>query len=646
MKHQRGEDHMKMRLKRILSILCILALFTGCLALAAFADEEKVTRVIVVQWADEDNYEGKRPESVTMTIGDGESSVVLNEDNGWTGAAEAADSNWAIEDLSGLGYTASTSGTDVKVVTYTLPPVEKTFLNASVVWDDGNNAAGLRPDSVRVNLLADGKLFRAPETAKESNEWTVSWKNLPRTREKSTEQIVYSIEQADLSDAYETKVEGAVITNKLKTGKLTLQASLSGVPEGADVSSLRLTVSGPNPGMPVTLTYAQLTGGTYDFGDVVPGAYVLQENNADSLVEGYVMDPAGSKVGDAVYVKAGESKTLSFSYAWKEPEEEEENADPMAEVNGLTFEIIGPDSRLPITVTYADFTNGRYELNDLVPGEYAVIERNPEGLVRAYSLTSDSVTGMALTVGKDGATAALLNRYVPAPTPTPDAEVIDIPVAKIWNDNNDKDGNRPDSVTVHLYANGVLNETRVITAADGWTATFTEKPRYDENGEEIVYTVNEDPVEWYVTGIDGWFITNTYKPEVTSASVQKVWDDQNNARKIRPTSIAVTLLPTGEVFVLNEANGWSLVKNDLPTRINGEPVTYSWAEQETVGYVLTGTSVQGSATVFTNRAPEVPHVPPTEPQPKVPGNEWVIFEEYDTALGGELLINHVGDCFD
>ena len=31
---------------------------------------------------------------------------------------------------------------------------------------------------------------------------------------------------------------------------------------------------------------------------------------------------------------------------------------------------------------------------------------------------------------------------------------------------------------------------------------------------------------------------------------------------------------------------------------------------------------------------------------KTPGGGWVIFEEYDTALGGETLINHVGDCFD
>ena len=60
---------MKLRLQRILSILCILALFAGCLSFAVSEGEaEKVSRVIRVEWSDEDDYEGLRPDSVTMTI--------------------------------------------------------------------------------------------------------------------------------------------------------------------------------------------------------------------------------------------------------------------------------------------------------------------------------------------------------------------------------------------------------------------------------------------------------------------------------------------------------------------------------------------------------------------------------------------------
>ena len=95
-----------------------------------------------------------------------------------------------------------------------------------------------------------------------------------------------------------------------------------------------------------------------------------------------------------------------------------------------------------------------------------------------------------------------------------------------------------------------------------------------------------------------------------------------------------------------EDNGWTVSVNNLPTKINGQPVTYSWTEQEAVGYVKGAESVSGTTTIFTNHLPKIPTVPEDQPQPKVPGESWVIFEEYETALGGELLINHVGDCFD
>ena len=637
---------MKLRFRRILSIVCILMLATGCLMIPAAAEDGSVSRVIVIEWQDEDNYEGLRPGSVTVSIGDAD-PIVLNEANNWTGEASAsADAKWSYPELDNY-MKPDTDGTDVLIVTYTHKPA-KTFLDAEVVWDDSNNAAGLRPGSVKIRLLADGKPFRAAATANEKNGWKVSWDDLPVNTKVTTTPIKYSIEQAEGLEDYTTAVSGSKVTNTLKTGNLSVTATVAGVPEGADVSSLSLTVYGPDPTMPFTLTYDKLTDGKYDFGAVIPGAYLLQENNADTLIEGYVMDPANSSVGDGVYLKTGESAVLNFKYTWIAVEAKEEiNEDPMANTGNLTFEILGPDPRMPMTIKYADFNNGRYELDNLVAGEYVVIERNAETLVDLYTLTSDSVTGMSLTVKKDGtATASLVNKYVPAPTPEPEAEEIDIPVVKIWNDNNDKDGNRPKSVTVNLYANGVLNDTAEITEADGWEHLFTAKPRYDENGEEIEYTVNEEPVAWYAASINGTYITNTYTPEVTSASVQKVWQDNNNQQKIRPTSIAVTLLPVGEVYVLNEANGWSIVLNNLPTRINGEPVTYSWREQESSGYVLDNTATEGIATVITNRIINVPKVPANQPQPKVPGDTWYVFEEYETALGIPILINHVGDCFD
>ena len=634
---------MKSRLRRILSILCVLALLAGCASFAAFAEEDTVIRVIIAQWNDEDNYEGLRKSSLTMSIGG--KDYILNDANNWTAeATAAADAAWTFETVE--GYTVSSRGTDVTTVTYTHTP-SRTFLDAQVVWNDGNNASGLRPDAVSVALLADGVPFRSAAAANGKNEWKVSWTDLPVYRKGSaTEKIVYSVSQLTTPEYYATAVSGATVTNTLQTGTLNLKTSVTGYPEGADVSGLKLTVDGPDPKMPVNITYGDVTGGTYSLGEVVPGAYLVRENNADSLVEGYAMDSAKSQVADAVTVKAGEASTLNFSYAYKEAAEADEEELKKADLGALTIEILGPDERMPMTVTYAQFKDGRFELDNLKAGEYVVVERNAAGLIKTYNLASSSVTGLTVVLGKDGATATLYNRYVPAPTPKPDDEEIDIPVVKIWNDDNNKDGNRPASVTVHLYANAVLNETVELTEAQAWTYIFTGKPRYDETGKEIEYTVNEDPVEWYTASINGIYITNTYNPEVTSASFRKAWDDNGDEQERRPKSIAVTLLPVGEVYVLNEENGWTVTLNNLPTRINGEDVTYTWKEQETAGYVLAGAVTDGTATTFTNKIAKLPDIPKDQAQPKLPQGRWAVFEEYDTALGIPILINHVGDCFD
>lgn len=626
---------MKSRLQRILSVLCVLAMLAGCMAVTAFAEEpDPVSRAIVVEWNDQDNYDGIRPAYVNAFI-DGE-TVRLSEENSWTAVRTVRpDSEWQIEEEF-EGYERKIVGNEVVTVTYTHVPATTSF-TATIVWEDNDNALGLRPETIRLLLLADGEVCRTPVDAKDGASWT----DLPLNKKGTNEPIFYSVVPADPLDAYNTMSDGkSVVTCTLKTADLTLAVATTGSPQNADLSGLTVTVTGPDPRMPMTFNLDQLINGAGSIGAVIPGTYVAQENNASTLIEGYVIDPENSKVGDAVYLKAGDAGILQIKYAWKEAEAAPKNEDPMAETGALSFEILGPDARLPMTVTYAQFTDGKYELDNLVPGSYAVIETNAEGLVNAFNLQSDSVTGMVLTVGEGGtATAKLYNHYAPAPRPD---EPIDIPVTKIWADDNNKDGNRPASITVILFANGVQKDQMEITAP-AWTGTFTGLPQVDEDGNEIVYTVNELPVEWYVTSVNGYTITNTYTPEVTSVAVNKVWVGDQQNLNMRPQSLAVTLLPTKQVFVLNAENNWTVTANDLPTRLNGQDVTYSWKEEKVGGYTMAAATA-GAVTTITNTYVPIP--PAAVHKGKTGGDHWATFEEYDTPLGGQLLINHVGDCFD
>ena len=331
--------------------------------------------------------------------------------------------------------------------------------------------------------------------------------------------------------------------------------------------------------------------------------------------------------------------------------EETEKYDPEANLSGLSFRILGPGTDL--NVTYAQFTEGKYELDNLVPGVYTVVEMNAETLVKYYTLTSNSTTAAKLVVtagnSEKPATAKLFNQYAPAVTPEPDAEFVDIPVTKTWNDNNNKDGNRPESVTVRLFADGVEVASQVLTADDNWKFTFTQRPRYqDDHKTEIVYSVNEDDVPMYAKEIVGYNLVNNYLPRTKELSVVKVWQDNNNTGKTRPASITMTLNVNGRKYThvtLNDANNWSATVKDVPVIVDGEEAKYSWSEQETIGYVRTDVAEKGDTITFTNTLWTKKDTPTKGGKAKTYGNT-VPLDDYDTPLGVVVEINHVGDCFD
>jgi len=644
---------MKKNLQLILSLLCILALAFGITAAAA---EEMEARVITVVWDDGDNYDGLRGD-VTAKLGD--QSVTLTAANGWTGAVEVpvgTEASWSIDTPTGYVLAIQKTENGITTVKYNRLVPDTVDVQAQIKWEDNNNAKEIRPKTVQIVLYADGQPYGEPQ----SGNAAVKWTGLPSRNPGQTEDIKYTVKALQDPDGYTSVVSGNTVTFTLNTVNVTINATIAGAPAEADLNGLRLSVDGPDPTMPKTLTWADVAGG-YQLTDVLPGAYLVRDLNADSLVEGYVMDKDNSKVCDAAYIKEG-SGTLNWKYTYKEPtsyEEEEgyskeeyESYDPTVNEKNLSFEILGPDSRMPQTVTYAQFTDGKYELPDLEPGVYTVVERNAEKLVKYYVLTSDSKTAMKLTVKpNETATATLFNQYVPAPTPEPDAEFVDIPVTKTWNDNNNKDGNRPESITVRLYADGIEVDSHVITAAENWRFTFTEKPRYKEdNKTEIVYSVNEDAVKMYTTEINGYNLVNHYLPEVTSSTVVKFWDDSNNALNHRPTSIVMTLAIEGGDKVthvsLSKDNNWTATVNDLPTIVNGKAVHYVWTEQQVLGYKLREAQEAGNTWTFTNVSLENPT--PGTPKGKTTnrGKTTEELDDYKTPLGVNVIINHVGDCFD
>lgn len=103
------------------------------------------------------------------------------------------------------------------------------------------------------------------------------------------------------------------------------------------------------------------------------------------------------------------------------------------------------------------------------------------------------------------------NQYTPGKT--------SVTVSKSWDDKENQDGKRPQSVTIQLLADGVKVEgkTLVLNVDNKWEGTFSGLDEY-KNGKKVAYTVEEEAVEGYTTTITGdvehgFQVVNSHTPE-------------------------------------------------------------------------------------------------------------------------------------
>lgn len=131
------------------------------------------------------------------------------------------------------------------------------------------------------------------------------------------------------------------------------------------------------------------------------------------------------------------------------------------------------------------------------------------GKLIEYTVTENSVSEYNAKI--DGYN--IKNSYTPKET--------SVTVTKSWDDSNDKDKIRPNTIKVQLYANGEKKGDVIeLNAKSKWTHTWNNLPQ-KAKGKDIAYTVKEvDRVAGYTTKVDdkdhgNIIITNTHVPKVT-----------------------------------------------------------------------------------------------------------------------------------
>lgn len=441
-----------------------------------------------------------------------------------------------------------------------------TVFSVHKVWNDGDNADGIRPDSVRVQLLSDGKPCGETVELRESDNWFHVWEKLPETDEDGN-LITYTVQEMDVPEGYEVSYDqaaGAIInTHEYET------VDISGTKTWRNESgwnrpwsiTVRLYADGREvAGQVVNTSY---WGGSnrytfsgmprYDEGREI--VYTIREDHVD----GYVTQIDGFNLintyGDRLI-------SISGTKVW----------DDGNDADGLR----------PAEVTVQLLANGSVKEEQSVTAGAGwqftfsnLPERDDGGQVIAYTVREKS-TPQGYTSTVEGYTI----------TNCHESETTSVSGSKTWNDNDNQDGKRPASITIRLLAGGREVAQKTVTAADGWAWSFTGLPKC-ENGREIAYTITEDDIPGYTKKVSGHNVANTYNPETVVVSGSKTWHDDGDQDGKRPVSITIRLLAGGREVAqktVTAADGWAWSFTGLPKYENGAEIVYTITEDAVIGY--------------------------------------------------------------
>ena len=150
-----------------------------------------------------------------------------------------------------------------------------------------------------------------------------------------------------------------------------------------------------------------------------------------------------------------------------------------------------------------------------IPAGASYDVREDNYFLDGYALIMENGTGTALP--GQTVTVTATNTYV-------GEEQTEIEGEKTW----ELDGHTvtlPESITVQLKNGDLLIEEVVVTPDENgeWHYSFTA-PKYDVDGREIAYTIEELPVAGFIPSYDGFNILNTYIPpvEIDPPIIEKV----------------------------------------------------------------------------------------------------------------------------
>ena len=397
---------------------------------------------------------------------------IIRETSAPSGYTLAKDVIVSADSFDSKGATATI--TDKKAVT---------TVSGTKTWKDNDDQDGKRPESIKVNLLANGKVVQS-KTVKSSDNWKYSFTNLPEF--ENGKKITYTVTE-DAVAGYTSTVDGYNVTNNHTPATVKVSGTKTwndnNNQDGIRPSSITVNLLA-NGQQVASKKVSASDNWQYSFDNLAAYAngQKITYTVTEDAVAGYTSTVDGYNVTNnhtPATVKVSGTKT------WND-----NNNQDGIRPSSITVNLLANGQQVASkTVSASD--NWQYSFDNLAA--YA------NGQKITYTVTENAVAGYTSTV--DGYNVT--NNHTPA--------TVKVSGTKTWKDNNNQDGIRPSSITVNLLANGRQVASKTVSASDNWQYSFDNLAAY-ANGQKITYTVTENAVAGYTSTVDGYNITNTHNP--------------------------------------------------------------------------------------------------------------------------------------
>lgn len=350
----------------------------------------------------------------------------------------------------------------------------------------------------------------------------------------------------------------------------------------------------PDDGYYITY-YAEINGGFADKDEFknqakLNGTGVSRDGNENK----YIISDAGGSLNGSQFFNIKIEKT-------------DENGNPL---QGAKFKIVNPINQYTEILTSG--ADGIAELKNVSKADYDLTEEKaPEGYEK------DGETHKIHKADFDTASNSTITLKIKNKKKEVKKKSTSFSVEKNWVLDPALATNKPDKVTVSVLKNGVKDDnlTVVLSQENGWKASFSNLPKEDANGHEIVYTVSEAELAGFKAAISGTdenkFTITNYNGGNVVIPVTKKWKGSG----AHPDHLNVQLFANGakvDSFTLNAGNNWQHNFEKPKYDASGTEIRYTVTEDNVSGYTLSNEDnpATGYVNVFVNTKNDVP---PTSP---------------------------------